>query len=57
VSALPYNIAAVLLLSLAAGALSYRVIEYPTAKLRSLRNKDGSKRNYYPELEQLSEVK
>jgi peptidoglycan/LPS O-acetylase OafA/YrhL len=57
VSALPYNIAVVLLLSLAAGALSYRVIEYPTAKLRAMRNKDGSKRNYYPELEQLSEVK
>jgi peptidoglycan/LPS O-acetylase OafA/YrhL len=47
----------VLLLSLAAGALSYRVIEYPTAKLRAMRNKDGSKRNYYPELEQLSEAK
>jgi peptidoglycan/LPS O-acetylase OafA/YrhL len=57
VSGLPVNIAVVLVLSLAAGALSYRVIEYPTGKLRSLRNRDGSKRNYYPELEQLSEVR
>jgi peptidoglycan/LPS O-acetylase OafA/YrhL len=47
---LPWSIAAVVGLSLVAGVLSYRCIEYPTSKLRALRNRDGSRRDYYPEL-------
>lgn len=51
VAGLPWNVTAVLVLALLAGILSYWVIEYPTAKLRSLRTKDGGKRDYYPELD------
>ncbi|HTZ44428.1 MAG TPA: acyltransferase [Jatrophihabitans sp.] len=47
---LPWAIVAVLTCSVIAGAISYRVIEFPSSKLRRLRNSDGSKRDYYPEL-------
>jgi peptidoglycan/LPS O-acetylase OafA/YrhL len=49
ISGLPWALVAVLTLSLLAGVVSYRVIEYPTGKLRAMRNKDGSKRDYYSE--------
>ena len=40
----------VLVVSVLVGAVSYRVIEYPTGKPRALRGRDGRARNYYPEL-------
>jgi peptidoglycan/LPS O-acetylase OafA/YrhL len=52
VAGLPWNITAVLAIAVLAGILSYWVIEYPTSKLRSLRTKDGARRDYYPELAQ-----
>ena len=51
VSGLPWSSLAVVVLSLLAGALSYRVIEVPTSKLRLLRTKDGTRRSYYPDLD------
>ena len=49
-AALPWSILTVLVVSVLVGAVSYRVIEYPTGKLRALRGRDGRSRNYYPEL-------
>lgn len=54
VAGLPWSIAAVLSLALLAGTLSYWVIEFPTSKLRSLRSKSGSRRDYYPDLARAS---
>jgi peptidoglycan/LPS O-acetylase OafA/YrhL len=56
IAGLPWTLVAVLSLALLAGTISYRVIEYPTSKLRSLRNKDGTRRDYYPELKKSAEV-
>ena len=47
---LPWSIVTVLGASVLVGAVSYRVIEYPTGKLRALRGRDGRPRDYYPEL-------
>ena len=47
---LPWSLVAVLTLAVLAGIASYRLIEQPTSKLRSLRNRDGARRDYYPEL-------
>jgi peptidoglycan/LPS O-acetylase OafA/YrhL len=49
-SALPWTIAVVLVTSLGVGFLSYWALEYPTSKLRSLRDRSGQARDYYPEL-------
>jgi peptidoglycan/LPS O-acetylase OafA/YrhL len=53
-SGLPWSLTLVLILSVLAGWASYRVIESPTSKLRSLRTRSGGKRNYYPELDENS---
>jgi len=50
VEGLPVAIPVVLAISLLVGVISYRIIERPSSKLRALRNSDGSKRDYYPEL-------
>jgi len=48
--ALPLTIALVLAVSVAAGWVSYHLVERPTSKLRLLRDRDGRARDYYPEL-------
>jgi len=40
----------VLAVALTAGWLSFHVIEKPTSKLRMLRDRQGRRREYYPEL-------
>jgi peptidoglycan/LPS O-acetylase OafA/YrhL len=47
---LPAAIVIMLVAAFLVGGLSYQLIEYPTSKLRALRRKDGSPRDYYPEL-------
>jgi peptidoglycan/LPS O-acetylase OafA/YrhL len=54
--ALVWTLFAVLAVSLAAGWLSYWVIEYPTSKLRALRTRDGKPRDYYAELGDYTET-
>ncbi|MGZ4468368.1 MAG: acyltransferase family protein [Nocardioidaceae bacterium] len=49
-AALPVSAALVLAVALAAGWLSFHVIEKPTSKLRMLRDRHGRRREYYPEL-------
>jgi peptidoglycan/LPS O-acetylase OafA/YrhL len=46
----PWSVFVVLTASVAAGWLSYWVIEYPTGKLRALHDNEGRPRDYYPEL-------
>jgi len=48
---LPLSIALVLVVSVAAGWVSYQLVERPTSKLRLLRDRDGRARDYYPELQ------
>jgi peptidoglycan/LPS O-acetylase OafA/YrhL len=48
--ALPWSIVVVLAASVAVGWVSFQLIERPTSKLRMLRDRDGSVRDYYPEL-------
>ena len=48
--ALPMTLALVLVTSVAAGFVSYHLIERPTGKLGLLRDRDGRPRDYYPEL-------
>ena len=47
---LPLSIALVLVASVTVGWVSFHLIERPTSKLRMLRDRDGSVRDYYPEL-------
>ncbi len=47
---LPWAMLAVVTVSVAAGWASFHVIEKPTGKLRMLRDRDGRRREYYPEL-------
>ncbi len=47
---LPWALLAVTGVSVAVGWVSYHVIEQPTSKLRMLRDRSGSSRDYYPEL-------
>jgi len=49
--ALPLSIALVLVVAVAAGWVSYQLVERPTSKLRLLRDRDGRARDYYPELQ------
>jgi peptidoglycan/LPS O-acetylase OafA/YrhL len=48
--AIVWTLFVVTLASLAVGWLSYWVIEFPTSKLRALRDRDGKPRDYYAEL-------
>ena len=48
---LPLSIALVLVVAVAAGWVSYQLVERPTSKLRLLRDRDGRARDYYPELQ------
>ena len=48
---LPLSIVVVVAASVAAGWVSFHVIERPTSKLRMLRGRDGGARDYYPELQ------
>jgi peptidoglycan/LPS O-acetylase OafA/YrhL len=49
-SSLPLSVLVVLTASVAAGWVSFHVIEKPTSKLRMLRDRAGGARDYYPEL-------
>ncbi len=48
--ALPWSVALVLVASVAAGWVSFQLIERPTGKLGMLRDRKGQARDYYPEL-------
>jgi peptidoglycan/LPS O-acetylase OafA/YrhL len=49
-AALPAAIVTMLVAAFLVGGLSYQLIEYPTSRLRAVRGRDGSSRDYYPEL-------
>ena len=49
-AALPAAIVIMLVAAFLVGGLSYQLIEYPTSKLRAIRGRDGSPRDYYPDL-------
>ncbi|CAN5653436.1 hypothetical protein BH10ACT8_BH10ACT8_26540 [soil metagenome] len=50
VAGAPWMLFAVLTVSIAVGTLSYRLIEFPTSKIRALHTRNGGRRDYYPEL-------